>query len=208
MGDLTATVLVGDPVVATDADGRGPQLLTYSLSGDAALFTITSDTGATPETRGGQIAVKAGTKLDKETKSTYMVTVKATDSDGLSASIDVTITVTNVDEAPEIAGDDVTKDYPENGRAQAQVARFTATDPEGRTVYWSLDARVLLMTVGRAMNGGVGILTADGADAAHFSISSQRCAQLQVLPRLRDADGGGLSPAPTQHLQGGSGGLR
>ena len=39
--------------------------------------------------------VRAGTKLDRETKSTYMVTVTATDSDNLSASIDVTITVTD-----------------------------------------------------------------------------------------------------------------
>ena len=67
-------------------------------------------------------------KLDYETKNSYdRVTVTATDSDGLSASIDVTITVTNVDEAPKIAGDDVMKDYPENGRGQ--VARFTVTRP-------------------------------------------------------------------------------
>ena len=46
--------------------------------------------------------VKAGTKLNYETKPTYMVTVTATDPGGLSASIDVTIKVTNVDEAPEI----------------------------------------------------------------------------------------------------------
>ena len=36
--------------------------------------------------------------LDYETKSTYSVTVTARDSGGLSDSIDVTITVTNVDE--------------------------------------------------------------------------------------------------------------
>ena len=36
--------------------------------------------------------------LDYETKATYSVTVTASDSGGLSDSIDVTITVTNVDE--------------------------------------------------------------------------------------------------------------
>ena len=48
----------------------------------------------------GQLQTKG--KLDYEAKNSYVVTVTATDSDGLSASIDVTITVTNVDEAPEI----------------------------------------------------------------------------------------------------------
>ena len=118
---------IDPPVTATDANGEDT-VLTYTLSGtDAASFSIDQGTA--------QLTTKA--KLDYETKNSYtVVTVTATDSDGLSASIDVTITVTNVDEAPKIAGDDVTKDYPENGRAQ--VARFTATDPEGRTVYWSL----------------------------------------------------------------------
>ena len=40
--------------------------------------------------------------MDYETKQTYMVTVTATDSFGDSASIDVTIMVTDVDEG---AGD-------------------------------------------------------------------------------------------------------
>ena len=51
-------------------------------------------------------------KLDYETKKSYMVTVTATDSDGLSASIDVTIKVTDVDEAPEIAGEDIARRLP------------------------------------------------------------------------------------------------
>ena len=48
----------------------------------------------------GQIS--ANMKLDKEAKSSHMVTVTATDPDGASASIDVTIMVTDVDEAPMI----------------------------------------------------------------------------------------------------------
>ena len=93
-----------------NGQGNGSQLLTYSLSGaDMGSFTITSDMSAAD--RGGQIAVKAGTKLNYETKSTYMVTVTATDPGGLNDSIDVTITVKNVDEAPEVTGD-AKKDYP------------------------------------------------------------------------------------------------
>ena len=85
---------------ATDANEPNNPVLTYTLSGtDAALFDIDRGTG--------QLRTKA--KLNYETnEDSYMVTVTATDSDGLSDSIDVTITVTDVDEAPMIAGDDIT----------------------------------------------------------------------------------------------------
>ena len=92
---------VGAPVTAMDEDMG--QVLTYSLSGaDAGSFTIMQDDSATDGNEGGQISVKSGIKLDRETKSTYMVAVMATDPDNLSASIDVTITVMDEDEAPEI----------------------------------------------------------------------------------------------------------
>ena len=77
---------IGDPVTATDADS---DTLTYALGGtDAASFGIDSSTG--------QLMTLAA--LDFETKPTYSVTVTASDSGGLSDSIDVTITVTDVDE--------------------------------------------------------------------------------------------------------------
>ena len=77
---------IGDPVTATDADD---DTLAYTLGGaDAVGFAIGSDTG--------QLMTLAS--LDYETKATYSVTVTARDSGGLSDSIDVTITVTDVDE--------------------------------------------------------------------------------------------------------------
>ena len=90
-----------DLVRATDANTG--DTLTYTLSGtDMASFDIVRSDG--------QLQTKA--KLDYETKNSYMVTVTATDSDGLSASIDVTIMVTDMDEPPVIAGDDITKGLP------------------------------------------------------------------------------------------------
>ena len=85
-----AEAVVGDPVTATDADSG--DTLTYTLSGDDAMyFTIGSDTG--------QIMVGMDTMLDAAAaKTTYMVTVTATDSEGLTDAIDVTINVTDVDE--------------------------------------------------------------------------------------------------------------
>lgn len=95
---------VGMPVMATDTD-RG-DTVTYTLGGtDAASFTIGSDTG--------QIMTSAD--LDYETKMTYMVTVTATDEEGETAMIDVTINVTNVgldnaydmDDSGDISRDEV-----------------------------------------------------------------------------------------------------
>ena len=68
---------------------------------------------------------------DADTDNTYMVTVTADD-----ATYDVTIMVTDVDEVPTIAGD-ATIDYAENGTDD--VATFTAMDPEGTAISWSLD---------------------------------------------------------------------
>ena len=81
---------VGEPV---EADDPNDDKLTYTLSGnDAGSFDIDAASGQ----------ISANMKLDKEAKSSHMVTVTATDPDSLSASIDVTITVNNLDEAPEI----------------------------------------------------------------------------------------------------------
>ena len=79
---------VGDPVAAASPEDGA---LTYVLGGaDAALFAIDADTG--------QIRVGAGTALDYEAdENVYEATVIATDSSGASATIAVTITVTNVD---------------------------------------------------------------------------------------------------------------
>ena len=77
---------IGAPVTATDAND---DTLTYALGGThTASFDIGSATG--------QLMTKEA--LDYETKATYSVTVTASDSGGLSDSIDVTITVTNEDE--------------------------------------------------------------------------------------------------------------
>ena len=93
---------IGNPVAANDANGDA---LTYALSGtDAASFDI--------DTASGQLMTLAA--LDYETKDTYSVTVAASDSGGLSDSIDVTITVTDVDEAPVITGDSLVDTYDAN----------------------------------------------------------------------------------------------
>ena len=137
--DDNAADNVGSAVMAEDPDPN-MELLIYTLSG-------TTDAGPFRVRNNGQIEVAAGAKLDYETKQTYMVTLKAEDSFGASASIMVTITVTDMDEVPDVSGD-ATKEYAENGTGQ--VARYTAIDPEQTAIVsWTLD---------------------DGADASLFSI--------------------------------------
>ena len=110
-------------VAATDEDDN----LTYSLGGaDAASFSIARNTG--------MLSTKAS--LDKEAKDTYTVTVTAEDSLNVRTTITVTIMVTDMDEMPDLEGD-APAGYPENGTGA--VATFTATDPEGADIVWSLD---------------------------------------------------------------------
>ena len=143
--------VVGEPVTAMDPNGDS---LTYTLGGaDAALFKVDQDDIDTTEgDEGGQIRVGAGTKLDKETRDTYMVTVTATDSYGLSATTMVTIMVTNEDEAPEImrapdanvapefASATTSRTVAENTVAGKDIGNpVTATDADSATLTYALD---------------------------------------------------------------------
>ena len=78
-------------VTATDSNTGGDTLdtLTYTLGGaDAASFNIVAASGL----------LQTKSALNREAKDTYTVTVTAADSYGLSATIMVTIMVTNVEE--------------------------------------------------------------------------------------------------------------
>ncbi len=76
---------VGAPVTATDVDGG--DTLTYSRYGaDASSFEI--------DRQDGQITVGGGVTFDIATKNTYTLTVDASDGNGGSATVEVTITVT------------------------------------------------------------------------------------------------------------------
>ena len=86
---------VGSAVTANDPDPNTDPLV-YTLSGaDAGLFRVRDN---------GQIEVASGTELDYEDRSSYEVTLTAEDSFAASASIMVTIMVTDVDEAPVMTG--------------------------------------------------------------------------------------------------------
>ena len=132
--DATGGTAVGDPVVANDFNN---DTLTYSLSGtDAALFTI--------GTNDGQLRVATGAQLDFETKRTLRVTVEVTDGanslgdtdgDAIDDRQNVTITLTDVNEAPVVTGDGSPSVVENLNRA---VATYTGTDPERDALTWSV----------------------------------------------------------------------
>ncbi len=120
---------IGNPVSATDPDTG--DTLTYSLGGtDAATFAIDSASG--------QLQTKAA--LDFEDKHEYNVTVTVTDGE-LTDTIDVTINVTDVNEAPAFAeGTEASRTVPENTASGQDIGNpVAATDPDaGGTLTYSL----------------------------------------------------------------------
>lgn len=122
---------IGNPVSASGASG-----LLYTLSGsDASSFSINPATGQL-QTRG---------LLDYETETSYSVTVKVTSTSGKSATVAVTISVT--DEPVEILGPSRI-DFSENDLARSLVLHNFVIEP------------------------GAAALTLSGPDARLFSISS------------------------------------
>ena len=134
--NATATVAIFS---ATDPDGDG---VTWSVEGtDAARFSISTL---------GELTFRSSPDYeapnDANADNLYEVTVRASDGD-LASTLDVEVSVTDVNESGIVTGP-ATIDYPEN--ATAAVAVYSATDPDGDGVTWSVA----------------------GTDAARFSISA------------------------------------
>ena len=70
-----------------------------------------------------------------EARSSYVLKVIGRDPGGLEDTVEVTVTVTDVNEAPVISGP-ARKTIPEN--STGAVATYKATDPEGDSVAWTL----------------------------------------------------------------------
>ena len=115
----------GDPVEATDQDDGDS--VTYSMEGtDAASFGIGSGSGQ----------LKTVAALNRKDKDSYSVTVVATDTASAADRIDVTITVTDVNEAPAFpASETGTRSIPENTAAGQNIgAAVAAEDPDDGTL--------------------------------------------------------------------------
>ena len=134
---------IGDPVAATDGD-EDP--LTYALGGtDADDFDLVTTTG--------QLQTKAA--LDYETEPTYEVTITASDDEGGSATITVTIDVGDLVDTPPAprnlaAGTATATSVPLSWDAVAGAAtyrvEYRATDTDTATVTWTTDDETLTTT--------------------------------------------------------------
>ena len=113
---------IGATVAAIDPDTG--DTLTYTLEGeDLDSFDIDSASS--------QIQTKSGVTYDHESKSSYSVTVKADDNNGGTATIDVTITVADVNEPPEFSVETASRTIAENTTTGVAIgAPVTATDPD------------------------------------------------------------------------------
>ena len=92
--NAAANTAIGAPIpAATDADNDP---LTYSMEGtDAASFTF--------DATSRQLSTRSGVVYDFEVKASYAVTIRASDGTD-SDTVAVTISVTNVNEAPSAPG--------------------------------------------------------------------------------------------------------
>ena len=116
---------------ATDPEGAA-STYTWSLSGtDSGDFDIDSSTG--------ELTFRTTPDYEKPTDSNrnneYLVTVQATDQDNLRGTLAVTVTVSDVNEAPTVTGIETTS-FAENG--VRPVATYRASDPERDTITWTV----------------------------------------------------------------------
>ena len=133
--DASFNTRIGDPLDATDFNNDN---LTCSLSGsDSAYFNI----GTNGQLR---LQLEQDEALDYERKRSYRFTVQVSDSandDGepderIDDSITVTVSLIDVNEAPVISGESE-REFREN--STSSVATYSARDPEGDSITWSVD---------------------------------------------------------------------
>ena len=156
--DANMADLVVETFTARDEED-GITGIIWSRSGaDASDFTIDSGTGVLSFAQPPNFEMPAGNG-----GNVYNVTVRATDTTSQSRDYPVAVTVTNVDETPEIGGPDDNLNFRETPYDSLEtpiVATFTARDEEGQDITWSLDGDDAGdFTITKDAVSGVGVVT-------------------------------------------------
>ncbi|MEO1211196.1 MAG: cadherin domain-containing protein, partial [Cyanobacteria bacterium J06638_20] len=175
--DAANTTPVGTPLTAVDPDGDA---LTYSITaGDIDnIFDINAS---------GQIVIDDNTNLDFEVRSTYVLTVQAQDGGLAADETQVTIDVTNVNEAPvvtPITNFSISEDIADD----ATVTTVLATDDDGDDLSYD----IIDGNVGGAFDiDDNGVITVASTDAINFEPSGPGEANtFPLIVRVTDGAGG------------------
>ena len=171
---------VGRPVSADDANDDE---LTYTLEGPAAgSFGIDSRTGQ----------LRTSADLDHESKASHTLTVKADDGEGGTATIDVTVNATDVDEPPRAP------DAPSvEGSATSLSVRWSAPENTGPPMTYDLRYRE---TGGGSWTDGPENVA--GRSATIGGLARDTEYEVQVLAR-NDEGGSGWSASGGGRTDGG-----
>ena len=166
---------VGAVVTATDTDAG--DTLTYTLEGaGAASFDIVSTSG--------QIRTRPGVTYDHEARSSYSVTVKADDGNAGTATVAVTITVTDVAEPPAApAAPAVTAT---SASTTSVDVTWTAPANPGKPAISGYDLRYRAGTGGSWTDGPQ---NRTGASASIASLTAGTSYQVQVRATNAEGDG-------------------
>ena len=170
---------IGAALTATDDDG---DTLAYTLEGtDAASFDIDSGTG--------QLSTKSGVTYDHEAKSSYSVTVKADDSNGGTATIAVTITVTDVDEPPDAPAAPTVSAT--SGSTTSLDVSWSAPANAGRPAITGYDLQYREGTSGNWTNGPQAV---SGTSSAIASLTAGTSYQVRVRATNNEGDSDWSAP--------------
>jgi VCBS repeat-containing protein len=166
-------------VLATDADGDS---LTYAKRGgvDVELFSIDAATGALSF----NAAPDYETPGDTNTDNVYALTLSANDGEGATVSTAVTVTVTNINDAPV---------FPATGFSVAEnsttVGNVLATDADGDSLTYAKSGGVdvELFSID-AVTGALSFITAPNFEAlGSASLSNDYTLTLSVSDSIGDA---------------------
>jgi Ca2+-binding RTX toxin-like protein len=182
-------------VNATDTDTK--QTLTYSIIGDdATLFTINSSTGV--------LAFKSAPNFesptDKDADGDYLVTVQVSDGNGGTDSQDLTIHVTDVNEASPVISSNggtptATINVAENGTAVTDVNATDADTKQTLTYSISGDDAGLF-----TISSSTGLLTFTNAPDFESPTDKNGDGNYLVTVQVSDGNGGTDSQDLTIHV--------
>jgi large repetitive protein len=155
-------------------------------AGDTHTYTLVSGTGSTDNASFNILnnQLRAGIAFDFETKSSYSVRVRTTDTGGLSFEKVFTITVTNVNEAPTAVALSVSA-VAENASSGTTVGALSSTDVDAGDTF----TYTLVSGTGSTDNASFAISGANLVTAAVFDFETKS----SYAVRVRTTDAGGLT---------------